>query len=154
MHSFHAIEPVLDVYIDHMITLMVFVLRLCRWLLISRGKRFSSRQSGSERRWQWPKVRLAMCSYAPWNDGDWYWIYPKPRNSGKWRFIGIPYYKCNISGGDFQREKGVIPRLIWIWIDVWIRFHLVHLLQMVSTSNPVIFSPNCCSSDVMKMAGP
>ena len=27
-------------------------------------------------------------------------VYPLPSNWGKWRFIGIPYYKCNDPGGD------------------------------------------------------
>ena len=27
------------------------------------------------------------------------WAWPPPSNSGKWRFIGIPYWKCNNPGG-------------------------------------------------------
>ena len=27
------------------------------------------------------------------------WMWPHPSNSGKWRFIGILYKKCNIPGG-------------------------------------------------------
>ena len=28
------------------------------------------------------------------------WVVPPPSSSGKWRFIGIPYYKCYNPGGD------------------------------------------------------
>ena len=34
------------------------------------------------------------------------WIYPPPSNSGKWWFIGIPYWKCNNPGGDCYWEGG------------------------------------------------
>ncbi len=27
------------------------------------------------------------------------WMWPPPSNSGKWRFIGIPYWNCNNPGG-------------------------------------------------------
>lgn len=29
-----------------------------------------------------------------------YSLYPPPSISGKWRFIGVPYYKCSSPGGD------------------------------------------------------
>ncbi len=35
---------------------------------------------------------------------SWYtktWVVPFPSNSGKWRFPGFPYKKCNIPGGDY-----------------------------------------------------
>ncbi len=28
-----------------------------------------------------------------------HWMWPPPSNSGKWRFIGIPYWNCNNPGG-------------------------------------------------------
>ena len=34
------------------------------------------------------------------------WVVPPPSNCGKWRFIGIPYQKCNNPGGDCYWEGG------------------------------------------------
>ncbi len=36
------------------------------------------------------------------------WVWPPPSNSGKWRFIGIPYWKCNNPGGHCYWE-GATP---------------------------------------------
>ena len=36
----------------------------------------------------------------PTMDGSMIWIYSPTSNSGKWRFIGIPYWKCDNPGGD------------------------------------------------------
>ena len=37
------------------------------------------------------------------------WIYPRPSNSGKWRFIGIRYWKRKNPGGNCYCEGGVDP---------------------------------------------
>ena len=34
------------------------------------------------------------------------WALPPPSNSGKWRFIGIPYWTCNNPGADYCWEGG------------------------------------------------
>ncbi len=38
------------------------------------------------------------------------WIWPPHSNSGEWRFIGIPYYKCNNPGGHCYCE-GATPNV-------------------------------------------
>ena len=47
------------------------------------------------------------------------WVVPPPSNCGKWRFIGIPYYKCNNPGGDCCWEGGQ-PK--W-YVSYQIQFH-------------------------------
>ena len=61
-----------------------------------------------------PGLTMAMIhdgldNVSPFKDGvvlGISWVVPLPSNSGKWRFIGIPYWKWNNPGGDCYLEGG------------------------------------------------
>ena len=57
---------------------------------------------------------------------------PSQDSSGKWRFIGIPYWKCNNPGGDWNPGRGDNPIYTYIYI---IYIYLFYLPQSPAKKN-------------------
>ena len=56
----------------------------------------------------------------------WVWPHPSISNSGRWRFIGIPYWKCNNPGGHCYCE-GPHPTKNFIMWSIFVCLKLTFL---------------------------
>ncbi len=82
----------------------------CKWA-VNRSKKYIGFGKGHQHLWVYTYIDTG----SVWN---------RPGNSGKWRFMGIPYWKCNNPGGHCYWEGAKPKILIYIYINICIHIIL------------------------------